>query len=392
MQDDSTPLKRERHVPQNAAQHIYWSRRSDGSKVFEVRHPLNSEGKRIYEVVGTRLDQAKARAREVHGDSAPRVAEVGLTVRKLIERYRETHEVKPDQDRMLTLHIEPRWGGVKLRDIHKTDLESWWPSLKRSDGRGPLAEGSKRLIVATFSILLQYGVDIGALGVNPVKSMSRSRRPKQGEARRRILTPDEEGRLLAYCAPFPWLAPIITVSLNQGLRLGEVLGLQWEDVDFTSNKIRVCHSLGKDGLLGGTKHAKLTGKRDPRDLKPIDLMPAARAVLLELRIDSDGTGFVFTNSMGNPRERRAVQKAFTKARDRAALPVTADGPVCIHSLRHTAISRLVNNPAIPLVYARDFAGHTDLSITNTYAHGIEDASVTEAAGRALAAVPVEFQP
>jgi integrase len=100
-------------------------------------------------------------------------------------------------------------------------------------------------------------------------------------------------------------------------------------------------------------------------------------------MDSDGTGFVFRNTFGRKRQRRAVQLAFHKAVTRAALPVTEDGPVNFHSLRHTCLSRLANNPEIPLVYVRDFAGHSDLSITNSYVHGIESASVTEAAARAL---------
>ncbi len=44
----------------------------------------------------------------------------------------------------------------------------------------------------------------------------------------------------------------------------------------------------------------------------------------------------------------ARSEAFRKARERAALPVTEDGPVVFHSLRHTGISRLANHPAIPL--------------------------------------------
>jgi integrase len=253
----------------------------------------------------------------------------------------------------------------------------------RKDGKpGPLAEGTKRLILARFSVLLSYAVEIGALGVNPVKQMNRKRRPKQGETRQRVLSHDEEARLLAYCAPFPWLRAIIVVALNQGLRLGEVLGLQRQDVDFANNKLCVRHSLDKEGVLGSTKHTKLTGKRDSRDTDPIDLMPAAREVLLELCSETDG--FVFRNRRGGQRIRRDVQATFTKARDRAALPDTDDGPVVFHSLRHTVISRLANNPAIPLVYARDFAGHSDLSITNGYVHSIEDAAITEAAAKALA--------
>jgi hypothetical protein len=83
----------------------------------------------------------------------------------------------------------------------------------------------------------------------------------------------------------------------------------------------------------------------------IELTPAARAALLELRLDA-AEGFVFTNKLGGQRQLRDVQRAFEKARDRAALPISDEGRVCFHSLRHTSISRL-NHPAIPLVHVRD---------------------------------------
>jgi integrase len=381
MRSEPTQVKRERHVPVAKANHIYWSRRADGTKVFEVRHPTPS---RQYEVVGPRLDQAKARAREVHGGNAPAVVKVGMTVKELLARYRETRQVGEDEDRILRLHIEPRWNRVKLRDITWSDVAVWWPSLKRADGRpGELAEGTKALIVARFSVLLEYAIEIGALGVNPVKQLPTKRRPRLSEPRRRILTFLEEQLLLAYCARSPWIADVIAVALSQALRLGEVLGLQWEDIDFQENKLRVRHSLGRDGTPGPTKHTQLTGKRDPRDLNPIDLMPAARELLLGLRMDSDGTGFVFRNRLGGARRRRDVQRAFSKAVKRAALPTTADGPVTFHALRHTAISRLANDPRVGVVYARDFAGHASLKTTDGYVHRVESAARTSAAAEAL---------
>jgi integrase len=92
---------------------------------------------------------------------------------------------------------------------------------------------------------------------------------------------------------------------------------------------------------------------------------------------------VFTNNVGGSRQPRDVQRAFTKARDRAALPVTEDGPVVFHSLRHTGISRLANHPAIPLVHVRDFARHSNLATTQGYVHRIESETVTLAIAEAL---------
>jgi integrase len=109
---------------------------------------------------------------------------------------------------------------------------------------------------------------------------------------------------------------MIVVGLHEALRLGEVLGLQWENVDFTANRLHIRHSLGQDGTLGPPKGGKAA---------TIELTPAACEALLELRQDSS-SAFVFTNAVGGSRQPRDGQRAFTKARDRAALPATDDGP------------------------------------------------------------------
>ena len=120
--------------------------------------------------------------REIHGGTAPPVTKVGMTTRELLARYRETHEVSADENGVLRHHIEPRWNSVKLRDISWSDIAAWWPSLRRVNGLpGPMAEGTKRLALARFGALLEYGIEIGALSINPVKQIPRKRKPKQGE-------------------------------------------------------------------------------------------------------------------------------------------------------------------------------------------------------------------
>jgi|SRR5215207_1681327 len=109
-------------------------------------------------------------------------------------------------------------------------------------------------------------------------------------------------------------------------------------------------------------------------------MPAAQAALHEL---SATAGFVFRNKLGGRRHTRDIARAFEKAVRYAKLPVTEDGPVTFHSLRHTGISRLANHPSIPLVYCRDFAGHASLQTTETYVHKLDSATVTAAAVEAM---------
>ncbi len=90
------------------------------------------------------------------------------------------------------------------------------------------------------------------------------------------------------------------------------------------------------------------------------------------------------NRAGHPRGLSDIQRAFRKARERAALPITDEGEVVCHSLRHTGISRLANHPGIPLAHVRDFARHTDLATTQGYVHKIDSPAITAAIGEALA--------
>ena len=92
---------------------------------------------------------------------------------------------------------------------------------------------------------------------------------------------------------------------------------------------------------------------------------------------------MFLNGVGGRRLPGEVQRAYRRAVQFAALPVTEDGGVVFHSLRHTGISRPANHPAIPLVHVPDFARHANLATTQGYVHKIEDAKVTTALGEAL---------
>jgi integrase len=383
----SSSQKRRRHVPQPKAQHIYWSQRADGSKVFEVRHPRNSEGKRLYEVVGPRLDQAKARARELYGETAPPIKSVGVTLNEVILEWRKLRDVRPataaTYDLLIRLYIEPKLGRRKARDLDEAAVLAWLRGLKGVQKPGqPLSSSTRLLLLSVLDTIMQRAIRLGAASVNPVRQLDKRDRPRRGNSRRRILSHDEEARLLAYCGHTPWLRPIIAVTLHEALRLGEVIGLEWRDVDFTAGRLHIRRAVDHGGNLGPCKGQSREDFEHGKGAL-VELTPAAREALLELRLDA-AEGPVFQNGAGGRRGVGDVQRAFRKARERAALPVTEEGGIVFHSLRHTGISRAANHPAIPLVHVRDFARHANLATTQGYVHKIEDAKVTTALGEALA--------
>ena len=147
-------------------------------------------------------------------------------------------------------------------------------------------------------------------------------------------------------------------------------GSSGRDVDFGAGTLHVRRGVDRPAprAPARARAARITSeRRAPR----IELTPPAREALLELRLEA-AEGPVFVNGQGGRRSIGDTQRAFGKCRERAALPVSEDGAVVFHLLRHTGISRLANHPAIPLVHVRDFARHKDLATTQGYVHKIDD--------------------
>jgi len=354
-------------------------------KRFKITY-RDSEGKRRFKWLPadvTRLADA-VRAREDLSVSIRRreiiVDSKGMTFGQVREQWVAARKLRPRTAGGYDFNLKAYasgWENVDIRTIERPQLLTWLGQLRsiRCPDR-PLKEGTRALILAAASAVFEYAVLSGHLKTNPCRQIPKSHRPRQGEGRKRFLDYDEEARLLAVCEP--WLRPIVAVALTQALRLGEVAGLQWEDVDFENSKLRVHQQLDKFGELQPTKTAK-ADRRDRRDANPIDLLPSAYAALQELRAPS---GRVFSHA---PAE---IGRAFTRAVRKAKLPTTEAGKPTFHSLRHTAITRLANSPDLPLVYVRDFAGHQSLQVTEGYIHRIESARATDAAAAAMGGAAV----
>jgi integrase len=367
---------------------VYYEERQ-GVRHYKVSFK-DSTGKRRFKWLGpVKLGEA-VKAREDLNVSIRRREVVVSSENKTWKQVREEHveartvgtRTAEGQDSIYRNHCE-RLERLLFGQVTKQDILSLLSQAKSVKTGNPLDAGTKAQILHAVSSVFEHGVEMGYRATNPCRELSKRQRPRQGEGRRRILSADEETRLLAYCGRWPWLRPIIVVALYETLRLGEVAGLQVESVDFANDKLRVHQQLNRQKQLVHTKGADpRKGKRDRRDTNPIDLLPPAREALLELRMDA-ASGFFFHED-GEPRHTRAITRAFEEVVKLAGLPETEDGPVTFHSLRHTGISRLANDRRIPLVYVRDFAGHVSLSTTETYVHKIESEAVTAAAAEAMA--------
>ena len=118
---------------------------------------------------------------------------------------------------------------------------------------------TQRGILALLSGILGYAVP-ERISVNPVAALKERDRPKSKEGGRgpkRILTSDELRRLLA--AAGEQYRPILAVAAYAGLRLSEVLGLAWGDIDF------------EDGTIHVQKQLSVPNPFDPTPAHRVDL-------------------------------------------------------------------------------------------------------------------------
>lgn len=194
-----------------------------------------------------------------------------------------------------------------------------------------------------LSLVFSQALRNGKLIVNPVRG---TRHRREDNSRARALSEAEETRLRQVITErWPEHMPELDLALHTGLRRGEMFGLQWPDVDFSSRFVHVRR--GKNGL---GRYARLN--------------TAAIAALIELRRRCDGKGPVIRNLEGTPLQ--GTKHWFEKAVELAQLR-----DFRWHDLRHSFASRLAMAGA-GLAAIQRALGHKSISMTLRYAHLTED--------------------
>lgn len=154
-----------------------------------------------------------------------------------------------------------------------------------------------------------------------------------------------------------------------GMRLGEALGLKWDDIYLGDGRLVVRRTLLRHpgrGLL-------FAPPKTEKSRRTIHLSEAARQNLMDHR-DSEScrraqakdwtdSGLVFTNVRGGPVEAGEINRALTRALKVAGLP-----RIRVHDLRHTVASILLESGVHPKI-VQELLGHSTIRLTlDTYSH------------------------
>lgn len=251
-----------------------------------------------------------------------------------IENYAKTNKRSWTCDKYsLDSHLKPYFGKFDLREITPLDLETY-RAQRLKDG---VKKSSSNREMALLKKMFNLAGDWGFSEENPVRKIKFF--PEKDNLRERILTPEEEARLLPRCVPH--LRPIVVFALNTGMRKGEILRLRWDQVDLVNRSVRVTKTKsGKD--------------------RTVPLNDAAAGVIMSQRRMKQGD-FVFPSPKTGV-AMKSVDHSFWRACSLAGIL-----GLRFHDLRHTFATRLIRKGA-DIITVQGLLGHHAVTVTQRYTH------------------------
>lgn len=238
------------------------------------------------------------------------------------------------------------FGDKTLSEITPKDVDDYKTLRLRDDAKPATVNRELQIIRHLFNLAYRWRRFFGR---NPVSESGLLEVHNQVE---RILTFQEQKRLLD--SSLPYLRAILSCALNTGMRKSEILTLKWSNVDLDNNVITL------EQINTKTK----TNRRIP-------INSFLRKLLLEQKLKSGGSEYVFLNSDGNPYKRNdSIKRAYEGALMRAEIK-----DLRFHDLRHTVATRMIEAGASIVAVSR-ILGHSDIKMTMRYSH--PDSSLKEA--------------
>lgn len=334
---------------------------------YVVEDPVTRRRARRY-VSGHSRAEASRRLRDAIAESY-RDAELAdsPTLTWWAARWLDTvaHRVRPATLRsyrqIIAGHVLPSLGSWPLADLRPGDVERWTGSLSERGLRPSTVALCRRVLAACLS-------DAERDGRAPRNSARLSRAPKvEGSTRRRTLTAAEARALLDLARDDDGAGLLVTLALGTGARVGELLALDWSDVDLAAGTVSIHGSRSRTGV-GPTKSR--------RGVRLVKLPPFA---LDALRSEARRDGPVVAFDDGRPIPPERANERWRALRKRAGL----DG-LRFHDLRGT-YATLALARGVPAKALADVLGHDPAVLLRIYAGPIENGrdAIADAIGEAL---------
>lgn len=338
------------------------------------------------------LTELREKEKQIQKDIADGIiSDNNLTLNDMFEKHMSgKRELKASTREnylyMYNKYVFDTLGKRKIADIKYSDVRAFFNNLIDEKGFKP---NSVEILYTIIHPVFTLAVRDDLIRKNPSDNLMREIKQSHdwSKPKRKALTTEQQRAFIDYTKNSPiyghWL-PLFTTFLGTGCRVGEVIGLTWNDVDFDNNTISINHNLVYRKNSKGICEFHVTTPKTESGKRIIPMLPEVRRAIMQERkkqmqngfsdTEIDGyKGFIFVNRenyIHNPQTiNRAIQRIY-KAYNEEEIALAKEEnrePVIIphfscHHLRHTFCTRYCEIET-NLKVIQTVMGHADISTT-----------------------------
>ncbi|MDH3973497.1 MAG: tyrosine-type recombinase/integrase [Deltaproteobacteria bacterium] len=293
---------------------------------------------------------SKKLAEKIHAKVLSQIAEgkwldidpnIDRTFSELSDKYYKEYSPKKAKttyvrDKSLFDHLNSYFGDYKLVEI-TPKIISAYKELRRSEGASPKTVNHElSLMKHAFNMAMKEWEWAKS---NPVCLVSKEREDNFIE---RWLSLEEEELLLEVSAD--WLKEIIIFAINTGLRMSEILNLEWKRVNLFRKTISIYEQ-----------------KNRGRDTLPLNAR-TLEVLIARNKVRSIKNNLVFFSEAGTRLDASNLRRAFNEAIDKAGIE-----RLRFHDLRHTFATRLIQN-GVDIYTVQKLGRWRSIQMVERYAH------------------------
>lgn len=286
---------------------------------------------------------------------------------------------------MYRTFVGPEIGRFRITTLKRSDIKAFYNSLvDEKNLKIATVDNIHTVLHQVLAVAVEDGYMRMNISDNLLKELKQAH--NMGKSHRKALTVPEQELFLEFLSrediPYRHWRPIFSIMANTGMRVGEITGLQWEDIDLDNGMIEVNHTLVYYNHAENGCHFSIHTPKTNAGRRVIPMLEDVRKAFLEekqyqefngLKCNAavDGyTDFIFINRFGNLQHQGTLNKALRriirdcndmqlskKEKNHVLLPRFS-----CHSLRHTFTTRLVE-AGVNLKVIQDTLGHKDFSTT-----------------------------
>jgi len=317
----------------------YWVSIRHNKQRYRLSSPANT-------LAGAKAYEASLRGKLALGKPVMDKVEESTSFAQFVDKWFNTYVMtnnKPSEQlnkkTAIKNHLKPFFGKINIDKISALNIEEF-KALKQAEGK---CNKSINNYLGMLSKCLNCAQEWGIIKTPPkIKPL------KVPPQKFRFFTEEQYNRLLEEAQKINReFYEMILFTLRTGVRVGELMALRWEDIDFENKKVTIRRSI-VNGIIGSPKNNK------------IRIIPLTNDILEVLKVKKSTP--IHSELFDNGKSRFSLNRALKRYCGNLGIGVGG-----WHDLRHTFASKLANN-GISLQVIQALLGHSDLKMTQRYAH------------------------